>query len=86
MPTIAYFYGIAVQMYYEDHPPPHIHARYNEFKARFDITTGALISGSLPKQATRLVQEWIDLNKMALADNWARMERGEQIERIKGLD
>ena len=72
-------------MFYEDHPPPHIHARYNEFKARFDIATGAVISGNLPRQATRMVQEWIALRKDALAENWARTERGEQIERIEGL-
>jgi hypothetical protein len=28
MPTIAWFYGIAIQMYYNDHNPPHFHARY----------------------------------------------------------
>lgn len=34
MPTIAYFLGIAIQMYYDDHPPPHIHVKYNEHQAR----------------------------------------------------
>jgi hypothetical protein len=28
MPTIAYFYGIMIQMYYDNHEPPHFHARY----------------------------------------------------------
>ena len=23
MPTIAWFYGIAIRMYFLDHPPPH---------------------------------------------------------------
>jgi hypothetical protein len=27
MPTIAWFYGIAIQMHYNDHEPPHFHAR-----------------------------------------------------------
>src|SRR6186713_3333499 len=26
MPTIAYFYGIAIRMYFIDHPPPHFFA------------------------------------------------------------
>jgi len=26
MPTIAYFYGIAIRMYLVDHPPPHFFA------------------------------------------------------------
>jgi hypothetical protein len=33
MPTIAYFYGIAIQMFYDDHNPPHLHARYGRAKA-----------------------------------------------------
>jgi hypothetical protein len=32
-PTIAYFYGIAIQMFYNDHSPPHFHARYGDAKA-----------------------------------------------------
>jgi hypothetical protein len=45
-----------------------------------------LLSGELPKQAHRLVQEWIALNTQSLADNWARMEKGEQMEYIQGLE
>ena len=36
MPTISMFYGILVSMYVLDsdkHHLPHIHVRYNEFKA-----------------------------------------------------
>ncbi len=28
MPTISTFYGILVQMFWNDHPPPHFHVRY----------------------------------------------------------
>jgi hypothetical protein len=28
MPTISYFYGIAIQMFWNDHSPPHFHALY----------------------------------------------------------
>jgi len=73
MPRVSYFYGIAIQMFFDDHPPPHVHAKYNEFKAKFDIATGDVITGRLPRQATRLVQEWIGLRKDELAANWARM-------------
>lgn len=33
MPTIAYFLGIAVRMYFNDHAPPHYHVRYQGFRA-----------------------------------------------------
>jgi len=26
MPTISWFYGIAIRMFYNDHAPPHFHA------------------------------------------------------------
>lgn len=28
VPRISEFYGIAIEMYCGDHPPPHFHARY----------------------------------------------------------
>lgn len=28
MPTISFFYGIAIRMYFRDHAPPHFHAIY----------------------------------------------------------
>jgi hypothetical protein len=30
MPTIAWFYGIAIRMYVKEHPPPHFQAVYAE--------------------------------------------------------
>ena len=58
MPTIAYFYGIAIRMYLREHPPPHFHAIYAEHDATVDIETGGVIEGWLPKTAARLVKEW----------------------------
>ncbi len=29
MPEICRFLGIIITMYYNDHPPPHFHVRYN---------------------------------------------------------
>jgi hypothetical protein len=58
MPTIAYFYGIAIHMYLREHPPPHFHAIYAEHDATVDIETGNVIDGWLPRTAARLVKEW----------------------------
>lgn len=27
MPTLSTFYGILIQMFWQDHPPPHFHAQ-----------------------------------------------------------
>jgi hypothetical protein len=48
MPTISIFFGIVVQMYWNDHNPPHLHAIYQGNKAIFEIRTGELLGGSMP--------------------------------------
>ena len=58
MPEISRFYGIVIQMYFGDHPPPHFHARYAGQNAKFDIETLALIEGRLPARALGLIIEW----------------------------
>lgn len=48
MPTLSTFYGILIQMFWQDHPPPHFHALYAEHEALIDIQTMDVIAGSLP--------------------------------------
>jgi hypothetical protein len=48
MPTIAWFYGIAIQMFYNDHQPPHFHARYGRAKAIVRLSDGEVVAGELP--------------------------------------
>jgi hypothetical protein len=40
MPTVAWFYGIAIAMYYNDHNPPHFHAQYGQSRASSALPTG----------------------------------------------
>jgi hypothetical protein len=58
MPKICEFFGIFIFMYYEDHNPPHFHARYGEYEALIQITPLGLLKGSLPPRALSLVMEW----------------------------
>ena len=51
MPTISFFYGIAIRMYFRDHAPAHFHAIYGEHEAFISIETGEVIFGHLPKTA-----------------------------------
>jgi hypothetical protein len=37
VPTISIFYGIIIQMYWNDHAPPHFPVRYSEFRATVGI-------------------------------------------------
>ena len=58
MPTVAYFLGIAVRMFFNDHDPPHFHVRYQRYRARVLIATGEIVDGHLPVTAARVVREW----------------------------
>ena len=54
MPTISWFYGIAIRMYVRDHPPPHVHAIYGEYEAFVAIESGDVLEGALPTATFRV--------------------------------
>jgi hypothetical protein len=85
MPTIAYFLGIAVRMYYNDHEPPHVHIRYQGFRARVAISDAETIDGRLPPTVARLVQEWVKLRQDPLMQNWRAARADEPLMQIEGL-
>jgi hypothetical protein len=39
MPFISSFFGIYIRMYFDDHPPPHIHVEYQGHKALVGIAS-----------------------------------------------
>lgn len=86
LPRISAFYGIAIYMYYRDHPPPHLHARYGGDEAEMAIGSSEIIAGALPKRAERLVAEWIDQHRADLMENWRRARQHERLHEIEPLD
>jgi uncharacterized protein DUF4160 len=86
MPTIAYFYGIAIQMFYNDHSPPHLHARYGRAKAVIRLSDGEIIAGELPLLATRLVRDWTLARRAELDENWRRARAQLPLEKVAGPD
>ena len=47
-----------------------MHAKYGEYWAEMSIITGEIIVGQLPKRAIRLIEDWIELHKNELLENW----------------
>jgi Domain of unknown function (DUF4160) len=85
MPIISRFYGIIITMYYEDHPPPHFHARYHSDQAKFDIRSGSLIIGSMPFRARTLVEEWRKQHGDVLLRNWELARKHDVLEKVEPL-
>ena len=86
MPEIARFYGIVIQMYFGDHPPPHFHAIYGGHKAVIDIETLALIEGELPPRALGLVIEWATIHQQELRQAFQKAASLEAPAKIAPLD
>jgi len=70
LPTISMFYGIIIQMFWDEHAPPHFHAAYGEYKATVDIRALQIIVGRLPRRATQLVLDWAELHQDELLEDW----------------
>jgi len=86
VPRISEFFGIVITMYYNDHTPPHFHARYAEHEAQLAISSGDVLSGALPPRATSLAQEWAALHRDALIANWEAARAGRPLDPIPGLE
>ncbi|MBB5660262.1 DUF4160 domain-containing protein [Brevundimonas halotolerans] len=86
MPTIAFFYGIAIRMYFNDHAPAHVHAYHGGLEARFDIATGKMIDGRLGRKQRKIVENWILMYGRELNAAWTAVRNDETPERIPGPD
>lgn len=86
MPTISTFFGILIRMYFNDHPPPHFHARYNEYEAVVGIDPLDVLEGELPKRALSLVMEWANLHKAELLSDWTLCQSKQQPFQIDPLE
>ena len=84
MPIIAVFNGIIIQIFFEDHNPPHVHALYSGAKALIRISDGEIIRGTLPRKQARLVKAWVELRRSELMENWHHAQTDGRCFRIPG--
>lgn len=85
MPTISRFLGITISMYFDDHQPPHFHARSGEFNAKIRTDTLELLVGDLPRGELRIVLAWAEMHASELQDNWRRARAGETLLEVEPL-
>ncbi|CAG0940490.1 hypothetical protein ANRL1_00171 [Anaerolineae bacterium] len=86
MPTVSRFYGILIQMFFDDKHGPHFHAVYAEYKASVDIMSGKIVVGGLPPRAYKLVKDWTKAHRAELLANWERARRQEPLKEIEPLE
>jgi hypothetical protein len=84
MPTISRFYGIVIFMNYNDHLPPHFHARYQDQEIIVEVESG-LVQGKMSRRALRMVLEWSEKYQEELMRNWALAQARKPMEPILPL-
>ena len=85
MPTISRFFGIVIAMYFDDHGPPHFHARHGNGEAKILIDTLEAIDSTLGRRQLRFVLAWAELHQQELLENWRLARAGETLHEIDPL-
>jgi hypothetical protein len=85
MPEISRFFGIIIAMYWDEHNPPHFHARYGTFNAAVDIISLKVLEGGLPPRVLGLVIEWASIHKKELLSNWKKARQDKPLKKIEPL-
>ena len=85
MPTISMFYGIVISMFFNDHAPPHFHAKYAEFKGIIDIGKLEMIEGDLPRRALQLILDWAAIHQSELLEDWRLCQEKQIPKKIEPL-
>ncbi len=72
-------------MNYNDHNPPHFHAKYQDQEVIVEIETG-IVKGVMSKRALRMVFEWSEQHQEELMTNWELARERKALEPIPPLD
>lgn len=86
MPTISMFFGIVIQMYWNERKPPHFHCTYGEQESVINITTLKVMEGKMSRRALNLVLDWAELHRSELLEDWELCEAKQQPKPIAPLE
>jgi hypothetical protein len=85
MPELSRFLGIVIFMNFNEHNPPHFHARYGDFEIIVEIQSG-IVEGKFPKRALNLVIEWYEIHKTELLLDWDLIRTTGEFNKIQPLE
>ncbi len=85
MPEISRFYGIIIAIFYDDHNPPHFHARYGKQKVAIAIKTLNVLEGKIPARALGMTIEWASTHKEELLKDWELAKNNQPPNKIEPL-
>lgn len=62
--------GLKIEIYPNEHPPPHFHVKCGEINVSFSIEHCELLEGKLDGRRTSLIKWWHKRSKDKLIDIW----------------
>jgi len=72
-------------MFFDDHNPPHFHARYGGEKIAIEIESLRVLEGRIPPRALGLVIEWASQHKDELSASWELTKNNQKPKKIEPL-
>ena len=66
---VAHLNGLRIEIFANEHPPPHFRIKYSGETANYTISNCQQINGGLPKWYNN-VKKWHQKNKQKLIDTW----------------
>ena len=84
MAEISRFYGIIISMFGNEHNPPHLHIKYGHYKALYTIKNG-VIKGEIPISVLKKVNDWVEIHKEELTQNWDLLQSGRNVNKVEPL-
>jgi hypothetical protein len=72
-------------MFFDDHPWPHFHVRYAEFRAVIALGGLEMRRGRLLSRVGRVVRQWAQMHEQELRENWQRVENRQRLRKVAPL-
>lgn len=85
MPELCRFLGIVIFMNFNEHNPPHFHAKYGDYEIVVEINSG-IVEGKFPKRALNLVMEWYEIHQEELLQDWDLIRTTGEYNKIQPLE
>jgi hypothetical protein len=67
---VANVNNLKIDIYPNEHPPPHFHIKSNEINASFSILNCELLKGNIPPKDLKKINAFYTLNKSLLIETW----------------
>lgn len=86
MPEISRFFGIIITMNYNDHAPPHFHARYGGDQDHHRDPDASGAGRAAAPRVMGLVAEWALQHRDELLEDWRLARESAPLNRIAPLE